>query len=496
MATNRTFSTFASALITVAMNWTDRLIGLISMIVLARLLVPDDFGIIAMAALVMAFADLILNLGVHVPLIQNQEATQDHYDTAWTIRLLQTTLSTVALVLLAPVAANFFGDSRVEAVLQVLALSLVIGGLENIGIVDFQKKMQFGAEFKYKFLRRFLGFLVTMVCAFVLRTYWALVIGMIAERVITALLSYLMSPMRPRLSLKRFKEIFGVSQWMLLYNVGRYLSMKMHRIIVGRWESASVLGAYTIAGDIAQLPTSELLSPINRALFPSFAKAKSSAEALKRQFLLAQGVQTLVAVPAAAGLALVAAEAVPIMLGEKWLSAIPFVQILALINIAQALSTSGFYVLLAIGKTRINAAFIWLQVVMFGGLALTPIIERSALELAYLLLVVSAVALWAQFWLVARHVPILRVREILSESLRPLFASLIMALAITNLPAKLDDLSLMLQLATKISVGAAVYAFVISALWLLQGRPDGAERYIIQKTRPVWQSLLRSKAAS
>ncbi|MEO1036272.1 MAG: oligosaccharide flippase family protein [Pseudomonadota bacterium] len=490
MANNRTFSTFASALITVAMNWTDRLIGLISMIVLARLLVPDDFGIIAMAALVMAFADVILNLGVHVPLIQNQDATNEHYDTAWTIRLIQTVVSTIALFLLAPAAAEFFDDARVEPVLQVLAFSLVIGGLENIGTVDFQKKMQFGAEFKYKFLRRFLGFLVIMICAMVLRTYWALVIGMIAERVITVILSYVMSPMRPRLAISRFREIFGVSQWMLLYNIGRYLNLKLHRIIVGRWESAGVLGAYTIAGDIAQLPTSELISPINRALFPSFAKVKTSEKKLKRQFLLAQGVQTLVAVPAAVGLALVAAEAVPFMLGQKWLSAVPFVQVLALINIAQALSTSGFYVLLAVGKTRINAVFVWLQVVMFGGLAFTSIIDRNAIELSYLLFGVSLAALWIQFWLVTRHVPLLGISDILRESARPLVAALAMTAALRSLPEFIVSANVTVLLVAKVAIGAIVYVGTLFALWHALGRPAGAENYIIEKTRGIWRPIL------
>jgi O-antigen/teichoic acid export membrane protein len=295
--------------------------------------------------------------------------------------------------------------------------------------------------------------------------------------------------MRPSLGFRRFGEIFGVSQWMLLFNIGRYLRVKLHQILVGRWEVASVLGAYTLADDISRLPASELLSPINRALFPSFAKVKESAEKLKEQYLLAQGVQTLVAIPAAAGLALVAGEAVPLLLGEQWYSAIPFVQILALINIAQALTTSGMYVLLAIGHTRINALFVWSQVVLFAALAMSPVIERTAMDVAWLSLAVAAVALWLQFWLLIRKLPVLGFREIAAVSLRPLLAAGLMALAIENLPLP-DGTGLVIALAAKVLVGVTVYLCCVAILWIVSGKPAGAETYIAEKTRGIWRPAL------
>ena len=83
-------------MLTVTMNWFHRGLGIVSIAILARLLLPEDFGIIAMASLVVALADVVLNFGVHVPLIQKQDATQAHYDSAWTLRLLQTSPKTPA----------------------------------------------------------------------------------------------------------------------------------------------------------------------------------------------------------------------------------------------------------------------------------------------------------------------------------------------------------------------------------------------------------------
>lgn len=485
MATKRVYSTFASVLITVTMNWFNRGIGIVSIAILARLLLPEDFGIIAMASLIVALADTVLNFGVHVPLIQKQDATQAHYDSAWTLRLLQTTVSTLALFLLAPVAADYFQDARVEIVTRCLAFSLLLGGLENIGVVNFQKHMQFGAEFRFRFIRRMSGFLVTIVLAVLLRSYWALVIGMLTERVVGVALSYWLHPMRPRISFVKFREIFSVSQWMLLYSIGRYLRIKLHRILVGRWEPAAIMGAYSLAGEISMMPTTAVLSPVNRALFPAFAKAQKSASRLKEMFLLAQGVQTLIAVPAAVGLAIIAEEAVVLLLGADWREAVPFVQVLALINIAQALTTSGMYVLLVLGKTRINALFVWAQVIVFGALALTPLIDHQAIDVARLSLFVAMLGLWMQFWLLTHNVPQLRYREILAVSLRPLIAAATMATVLVYLTSQFA-LSLALALAIKVLLGVIVYCLSIFLLWTGAGRPSGAESYVLDKTRGIW----------
>ena len=144
-------------LLTVAMRWTDRLIGFVSTLILARLLTPADFGIIAMATLVIALADVLLDLGTNIALVRDPDATQEHYDTAWTLRLIQTALSTALIIAAAPLAADYFADARVQPVLQILAFSLLLGGLENIGIVAFHKHMQFGDEFRFLFARRIAG---------------------------------------------------------------------------------------------------------------------------------------------------------------------------------------------------------------------------------------------------------------------------------------------------------------------------------------------------
>lgn len=471
--------------VVVAMRWTDRLIGIVSTLILARLLTPEDFGIIAMASLAVTLADVLLDLGVNVVLIQNNQATQAHYDTAWTLRLLQASTATLILVLAAPLAAGYFQDARVQPVLQVLAFSLLIAGGENIGIVALQKHMRFGAEFRFLFLRRMAGFVTTIILAWLLRSYWALVIGTLAGRAVGVALSYWLHPMRPKLSFAKLGEIFCISQWMLLRGIGNYFHQNLHKILVGRWTQATTMGAYSLADEISAMPSGELLAPLNRVLFPAFAAAKEDLLQLKRLFLLAQGTQTLLAIPAAAGLALVARDMVLLLLGEKWLMAVPFIQVLALVNIAQALTTSSGYMLIVLGKIRVSVISIWTQALMFGALALTAISGNDASEIAWLRLMVVAAGVGLSFWLLVRALPLLRFRDFLGTSFRPLLGVATMALVLSQHMSQFD-LPLGALVALKIGLGAATYMATVLSLWWLGGRPPGAEAYLLEKGRAAW----------
>lgn len=482
MSAGKPTSIVRSAVLTVAMRWSDRLIGILSMLILARLLVPADFGIIAMASLVIAFADVLFELGVHVALIQNKSATQADYDTAWTIRLIQSALATLVVVTAAPWAADYFNEPRVAVVIQALALTFLLQGLENIGVVSFQKNMQFGKDFRFLFTKRFAGFLATIIAAWILQSYWAMVIGNLAGRTVGVIASYTMHPLRPRLSLAKFREIFGISQWMLVGSIGGYLQGRLHSLIVGGREDAAVMGAYSLAGQISSMPTTELLAPLNRVLFPAFVRVKDDPAELKRVFLLAQGVQSLIAMPAAIGVALVAEDIVTVLLGEKWRIAIPFIQIFAVMGFLRAITTSGSYILLTFGKTRLTALSAWGQVVLFAALALLVFPNAGALGIAEVRLAVALTGFAAFVVLLLRQFGPLRLTDILTTIARPACAVIVMGFTLRYAGAAIPFQGLLL-LTAKILVGALSYSLALAVLWWLLGRPDGAEAYLLKKLR-------------
>src|SRR5574343_1343215 len=142
------------AVIVVAMRWTDRLIGLFSTLILARLLVPADFGIVAMASIVVGLVDTLLALGVGSALIQNRNAGREDFDTAWTLGIIQGAVVATLIWFAAPYAAESFRDPRVQDVVRVMAFTTFLGAFENIGVVAFQKNMEFGRDFRYFLFRR------------------------------------------------------------------------------------------------------------------------------------------------------------------------------------------------------------------------------------------------------------------------------------------------------------------------------------------------------
>lgn len=472
-------------ILTVAMRWSDRLIGLVSTLVLARLLVPADFGVIAMASLVIALADVFFDLGVYVTLIQNKSPTQEHFDTAWTLGLIQSAVAAAVLFLVAPYAAVYFRELRVEDVIKVLGLGLLITGFENIGVVNFQKEMRFGQDFIFMFVKRFSGFAVTLAAAWILQSYWALVIGTVFGRLIGVASSFLMHPMRPRLGLAKSREILGVSQWLLARTTGGYLESQLHRIVVGRRDDATVMGAYTMAGDISSMPSTELLMPINRVLFPAFVKVKEDLAELKRVFLLSQGVQILIAMPASAGLALVAREVISLMLGDKWLVAVPFVQIFAVAYLASAILSSATYLMITLDRVKALALFSWVQVGMFACLAFVVFPSAGALQVAWLRLAVSAASDVIFISLLLRVFAPLTLGDLARGVVRPLIAVGAMTACLQFLNSAFIILSPLASLLTKTLIGALVYTTVLAALWWAAGRPAGAELFLLDNIRKV-----------
>lgn len=472
------------ALFVLAARWADQVIGFASTIILARLLVPEDIGIVAMASLVVSLVDVLLDLGVNVALIQNRDAAQAHYDTAWTLRLAQTAVATAVVVVIAPLAGAYFKDPRVVPVLQAMAFTFLITGIENIGVIVFQKEMTFAADFRFLLWKRLAGFLATVVAAWLLRSYWALVIGALAGRAIGTVISYFIHPMRPRLSLTKAREIFGLSQWLMIRGIGNFVELNLHRFVVGGRAAAGVMGAYSLADDVAKLPSTVLLAPLNRVLFPAFVAAKHNAEELKRIFLLAQGVQTLIVVPAAMGLVLVADEAVRVLLGERWLSAVPFVQVLAPVGMVWSITNAGGYVLLALGRVRALTSILWLRIVLFAAVAFLLVPHAGALQIAWLRLVFALFGLVAFIGWVRYAMPDLQVREVIASVVRPFAAVAVMSgavLAVGQVDFGASPVAVILI--AKVAVGAVAYVGTLLLVWQLFGRPAGAESYLFNQLR-------------
>jgi len=473
----------SGAVIMVAMRWADRLIGIASTFILARILVPDDFGIVAMASVVVAFADIIFDLGINVALIQKKNPSQAYYNTAWTLRILQTACVAAVLMVLAPFAAEYYKDARVTAAVQLMALSVLVAAFENVGIIDFQKELRFGDDARHVLFKRLVGFGITVVLTLVLQSYWGMILGALCGRLAATIRSYIVHPMRPRFALTEMRAIFSVSQWVLVKNVSAFLDQKLHIFLVGGMAKTNVTGGYTLASEISDVPGTDLLAPINRVLFPAFARARDNLQELTALLLRAQAIQMMVTFPACVGFVLTAHEFVPVALGEKWLFIVPFIQILALSNIIQSVSSSANYVLTVIGQIRLLALTSWIQIGIFCAGAALLHADLSPERVAQLRLGAILLTFGVSYAILMRHIPGLSIRMLARGSGRPALGCLAMVVALLVLQAEVTA-PLWVLLLLKVALGGVVYCAVVLGLWRLAGRPDGAEAYFLGKLLP------------
>jgi lipopolysaccharide exporter len=463
----------------------ERSLSLISVVVLARLLIPADFGLVAMAVSVIALVEIVSTFNFELAIIQRTNPTREHYDSAWTMNILAGMGGGLVTASAAWVAADFYNEPRLVNVMLVLAGAWLIQGFENIGTVNFRREMNFSLEFRFMFAKKLSGFLVTLALAFTFRSYWALILGTLFSRFFGVALSYALQPFRPRLSLAARRDLMSFSGWIMANGLLYFLTTRLSHLVIGRLSGAGGLGLFTVASEIANVPSTELVAPINRAVFPAFARMAEGPGGLKRGLLSALAVMTLIALPACVGLAAVADPLVHVMLGDKWTGAAPVVALLAFAGIVPVLTSTNYIAYLALARTHIP---VWIGVVQT--LSLIPLLfwlgGNGAVGVAQAQLISSAIVLVPSV-LFMHYLLDVRAGDLLRELWRPTVASAVMWVVVTTLTeplvAHVGAKAYVAQLAVLVPVGFVTYVLLAAALWLIAGRPAGAETYIVDIAR-------------
>ncbi len=465
----------------------ERSLGLVSTLILARLLVPADFGLVAMALSFIFMAELLTAFGFDVALIQNQNASLEHYNTAWTGNFLLGISVTLLMVALAVPIAHFYRKPELVWIVCALAAGPAVSGLENIGIVAFRKDLNFRREFSFQISRKVVGFLVVVPLAFLLRSYWALVAGILASKLTGTVLSYLLHPFRPRFTLSKFRELFRFSRWLLFNNGVAYFKERSSDFFIGRFYGAAPLGVYNISYELANLPSSELSAPINRALLPGFAKMTSSDE-IASAYGNAVGLMALITLPASAGLLAVAPYLVFVVLGAKWLEAIPLMEVLAFNGALLMFHSSICSVLIARGHpaqvTQANGIYVLFLLTLLALLSW----RFGVTGAAYAALLSSVLATPVYLWHLQRRLGI-PATVFFRAVMRPLVAATLMAVVVRASSPEFSPgmpmASATAWLVIGVVIGVVTYLIVTATMWLAAGRPPGPELLVLERVMPL-----------
>lgn len=475
-----------------AWRWGVRGLGLVSTLVLVRLIQPADFGIIALASSCMQTIDGMLTLGTEEAVIRERAPDRDFYDTAFTLNLLRGLSVTLLVAALAFPAASFFADPRLGPVLLFVACLPVLDGCSNIGAVDFRRDFAFHKEFAIMVLPKLCGIVAAMTAAASLHSYVALLVGTAVTRLLRVVMSYVMHPYRPTFSLASWRGLAGYSLWTWLLSLAMLLRDRSDSLLLGRLLNIASVGFYAVGDEIAALPTTELIEPLGRAAFSGFAASRQQGADVGRTYLRLIGSAALLTLPAGIGLSLIAAPLVALAFGPGWSPAVPVVRIL---SISFTVMVFGHLSLLLLSAHALLGRLV--GITLAGALVRIALLAVliPPLGLAGAALAAAAAVLLEQALTVATALRRFRVRNgaLVATLWRPILAAAAMAGTLWAAgPGWSDDTSASV-LVEAVAAGAATYATVLLGSWLLVGRPAGAEADVLRLLRALAERRSRHR---
>lgn len=465
------------------------LLNTLTTIVLARILVPGDFGLVALAASMVAIISAVTNLSLASALIHHKDPSDDHYHTAWTLGFARGLVLALGFCAAAGPMVALYREPRLDEVMYALSLVLLLSGLSNPRLMMLQKKLVFWQSFAMSVAETVVTMLVSIGIALVYRSYWALVLGTIAGQLASLICSYALFPYRPRPRLRHVRELWSFSVWLSLQQMVNVANYRVDHLLVGGILGRPALGFYSVGNNLAVAPTREATRPLTQTLFPAFAMVAEDPGRLRAAYQKAQAFVTAVTLPLGVGVALIAEPLVRLAMGDSWAPAALVIQVLAAVFAVQTLGTLVQPLAMATGATRL------LFVRSLQTLCLRLPLVLAGMFLAGLegLLIARAcsgtLGIAINMRIVSRLID-LPLKTQLAANTRSLISVTLMAGGVIALQSLLPPgsgaLDQAVTIIASIFAGALIYCGASALLWKFMGKPDGPETEAIA----VFQKML------
>lgn len=342
-----------SAALLVAIKFIHRSLGLISILILARLLTPADFGLVALVSITVYLFDVLSSAGSDQYIIRKDSVTRADLDTAWTIDLCVKTVLWAALISFSPHLAAFFGQADLEQALLVGGCVLPINALASARLNILKQDLDYHSIFWLATAQRFTAFLLVIWLALTLRNYWAIVLGDVIASTFFTIGSYVIAPHRPRPTLIHARVQWRFSFWMLLKGIVGYTRAQIDTLFISKLFPASVLGQYHLARDIAMIPANNLIVPATEPLLALFRVSRTDPDRLTMELRSAVLLTGIIVVPIVSFFIVFPDVVVGTVLGESWLNAAGLLQSLSLLLLYFSFFAIYEKVLIAANKVRV-----------------------------------------------------------------------------------------------------------------------------------------------
>ncbi len=368
------------------LSWTTALRGSIRIMaigktaILARILLPEQFGAFGIAAMALALLEIVTETGINVFLLQEKGDYKEYIDTAWVVSIVRGILISILIIVAAPSISKFFNSPQSLSLLMLAGIIPTIRGFINPANIIFQKDLRFDKEFGYRFGILVVEIAVTILIALATRSAISFVWGLIFSAVTEVVLSFILIKPWPKIRFEKdkLKKVLDRGKWVTGFGIFDYIFTQGDNIAVGRMLGEAPLGIYRTSYSLSTLPVTEISEIFYKVMFPVLVKVAHEPDRLKRMMTKSVIGVTLLMLVVGLGVFILAGPIVRILLGDKWIAAIPVVRVLAITGLFRGLSFSFNSIFVALERQKFVTMIIFTSM---SGLLITivPLVKQYGL---------------------------------------------------------------------------------------------------------------------
>ncbi|SFD90540.1 Membrane protein involved in the export of O-antigen and teichoic acid [Marinobacter sp. DSM 26671] len=309
---------FKSSTFLLAIQLFQRSLGLISTLILARLLVPEDFGIVAMVAIALQFFETLADAGNKHYIIQKSEVTDQDLNTAWTMNLAIKTVMATLIIVVAPLISEYLGAPELTMALSIAALAMPLGALRNPILMLMARELNYRPVFVLSIWQKAVSFIVVVVFALIHPSYWAIIAGDLVAAIVMAIGSYFIHAYKPALTLQKIGAQWHFSKWLILRGVVGFTRSQIDNLIVSKLFGTGQLGGYHLIRELATFPALSVIIPGSEPLQAAIAERKNHSEQLAYRIRLSLFMMVTLLTPLTIFMAAYSEQIVNVFLGPQW----------------------------------------------------------------------------------------------------------------------------------------------------------------------------------
>lgn len=365
-------------------------------VVLAHLLIPADFGLVAMACVFINFASIFSDMGVSSALIQRKHVTETHWSSAFWLNILFGILLTLVFYLSAPLIARFYNHPELAPIIALLSVNFFLSSFTIVQQSILTKNMEFYALMVRDIAAVFLSGILAIYLAFKGWGVWSLAVQMLVNTIIGIFFLWGSSPWRPRFefSIPALKDFFFFSTHLTAFQVVNYFARILDQMLIGKFLGSEILGYYSMANKLMMLPLQNISWVLSKVMFPVLSKVNEDMERLQRAYMKMLKSIAILTFPLMTLLFVLAPELIIAIYGPKWSTVADLIRILCFSGMFQSLGTISGIIFQSVGKPNIQLKMgLWYALVIFVGLALCIQFGLYAVTIGYSVITI----LWVHF---------------------------------------------------------------------------------------------------